>query len=98
MANMFTNAESFPPLFAVSSVVLARVRSAYAFLNKDAFRSPFWFPHRALRTPRRIILLSVVGMSLAFASLALLTRNLWQMYLLFALFSLLGGGRISHWP
>ena len=42
--------------------------------------------------PRRIILPSIVGLSLAFASLSLLTPHLWLLYLLFALFSLLGGG------
>ena len=42
--------------------------------------------------PRRVILLSVVGMSLAFASLGLLTPHVWHLYLVFALFCALGGG------
>ena len=42
--------------------------------------------------PRRIILPSIVGLSLSFASLSLLTAPLWHLYLLFGLFSLLGGG------
>ena len=42
--------------------------------------------------PRRVILPSIVGLSLAFASLSLLTPHLWHLYLLFGLFSLLGGG------
>ena len=41
--------------------------------------------------PRRVILPSIVGFSLAFASLSLLTPHLWHLYLLFALFALLGG-------
>jgi MFS family permease len=42
--------------------------------------------------PRRIILPSIIGMSLAFASLSMLTPHVWHLYLLFGLFSLLGGG------
>ncbi len=42
--------------------------------------------------PRRVILPSVVGLSLAFASLSLLTPHLWHLYLLYALFSCFGGG------
>ena len=42
--------------------------------------------------PRRIILPSIVGLSLTFASLSLLTPHLWHFYLIFALFSLFGGG------
>ncbi len=42
--------------------------------------------------PRRIVLPSIVGLSLTFASLSLLTPHLWHFYLIFALFSLLGGG------
>ena len=41
--------------------------------------------------PRKVILLSVVGMSLAYASLALLTPHVWHLYLGFALFTILGG-------
>ncbi len=42
--------------------------------------------------PRRVILPSVIGMSIAFAALSLLTPHLWHLYLLYALFTLLGGG------
>ena len=42
--------------------------------------------------PRRIILPSIVGLSLAFASLSLLTPHLWHLYFLFGLFALFGGG------
>ena len=42
--------------------------------------------------PRRVILPSIVCLSLAFASLSLLTPHLWHLYLLFAVFSLVGGG------
>ena len=41
--------------------------------------------------PRRVIVPSVIGMSLAYASLSLLTPHLWHLYLVFALFTLLGG-------
>lgn len=57
-----------------------------------ALSSPLWGFLIESFGPRRIILLSIVGMSLAFASLSLLTQHLWQLYVLFALFSLLGGG------
>ena len=56
-----------------------------------ALSSPLWGYLIQRFGPRRIILPSIVGMSLAFASLSLLTGHLWQLYLLFALFSLLGG-------
>lgn len=42
--------------------------------------------------PRHVIVPSIVGLSVAFASLSLLTAHLWHLYLLFALFSLFGGG------
>ncbi len=42
--------------------------------------------------PRRVILPSIVCMCAAFASLSRLTPHLWHLYLLFGLFSLLGGG------
>ncbi len=42
--------------------------------------------------PRRIILPSIVGMALAFASLSLLPPHRWCLYLLYGLFTLLGGG------
>ena len=41
--------------------------------------------------PRKVIVPSVVGMSLAYTSLALLTPHVWHLYLAFALFTLLGG-------
>ncbi len=42
--------------------------------------------------PRRVILPSIVGLSLAFASISLVTPHLWHLCLLYGLFSLLGGG------
>ncbi len=42
--------------------------------------------------PRRVILPSIVGMSLAFASLSMLSPHVWQLYLIFGIFALLGGG------
>ncbi len=42
--------------------------------------------------PRRVILPSAIGLSLAFASLSLLTPPVWHLYVLYALFTLLGGG------
>ncbi len=56
-----------------------------------ALSSPLWGFLIERFGPRRVVLPSIVGMSLAFASLSLLTYHLWQLYLLFALFSLLGG-------
>ncbi len=41
--------------------------------------------------PRPILLTSLVGMSIAYSSLALLTPHLWHFYLVFALFTMLGG-------
>ena len=55
-----------------------------------ALGSPLWGFLIKRFGPRRIILPFIVGMTLTFASLSLLTRHLWQLYLLFALFSLLG--------
>ncbi len=57
-----------------------------------AFSSPIWGFLVERYGPRRVILPSIVGLSLAFASLSLLTPHLWHLYLLFGLFSLLGGG------
>jgi MFS family permease len=42
--------------------------------------------------PRRVILPSIVCMSLAFASLSMLTPHLWHLYLIFGVFTFLGGG------
>ena len=41
--------------------------------------------------PRRVIVPSVVAISLIFASLAFLTPHLWNLYLIYCLFCLLGG-------
>ena len=41
--------------------------------------------------PRRIILTSLVGMSIGYASLAFLTPHLWHLYLVFAVFTVFGG-------
>ncbi len=41
--------------------------------------------------PRKVILPSLVGMSVAYMSLSLLTPHLWHLYLAYALFTLLGG-------
>lgn len=57
-----------------------------------AVSSPLWGWLIDRYGPRRAILPSIVGLSIAFAALSLLTAHLWQLYLLFALFSLLGGG------
>ena len=53
--------------------------------------SPFWGQLVDRFGPRRIILVSLVGMSIAYGSMALLTPHLWHLYLTFALFTLLGG-------
>ena len=57
-----------------------------------AVTSPLWGWLIDRYGPRRVILPSIVGMSLAFASLSMLTPHRWCLYLLYALFSLLGGG------
>ncbi len=57
-----------------------------------AFSAPMWGWLVDRFGPRRVILPSIVGLSLAFAGLALLTHHLWHLYLLFALFSFFGGG------
>ena len=41
--------------------------------------------------PRRIILTSLVSMSIGYASLAFLTPNLWHLYVVFAVFTVFGG-------
>ena len=41
--------------------------------------------------PRRIILTSLVGMSIGYASLAFLTPHLWHLYVVFAVFTVFGG-------
>ena len=57
-----------------------------------ALSAPLWGWLVDQYGPRRVILPSIVGLSLAFASLSLLTPHLWHLYLLYALFSLFGGG------
>jgi predicted MFS family arabinose efflux permease len=57
-----------------------------------ALSAPFWGWLIDRFGPRRVILPSIVGLSIAFASLSLLTPHVWHLYLLFALFSLFGGG------
>ena len=52
---------------------------------------PFWGFLMDRFRARSVILSSIVAMSLAYASLALLTPHLWHLYLIFALFSLFGG-------
>jgi MFS family permease len=56
-----------------------------------AVSSPLWGWLIDRYGPRRVILPSIVGLSLAFASISLLTPHLWHLYLLYALFTLLGG-------
>ena len=56
-----------------------------------ALTTPFWGLLIDRVGPRRVILVSLTGMSLAYASLALLTPHLWHLYLIFALFTMLGG-------
>ena len=57
-----------------------------------ALSAPFWGYLVDRFGPRRVILPSVVGLSLGFAAMSLLTPHLWHFYLGFALFSVLGGG------
>ncbi len=57
-----------------------------------AISAPFWGWLIDRYGPRRVILPSIVGLSLAFASLSLLTPHLWHLYLCYALFAMLGGG------
>ncbi len=53
--------------------------------------SPLWGVLVDRFSSRRIILGSVIGMSLAYASLTLLTPHLWHLYLVYAVFTSLGG-------
>ena len=57
-----------------------------------AFSSPLWGVVLDRFGPRRVILFSLVALSLLVASLGLLTPNLWQLYLVFLGIPLLGGG------
>ena len=53
--------------------------------------SPIWGILVDRFGPRRIILTSLAGMSLGYGSLAFLTPHLWHFYLVFAVFTVLGG-------
>ncbi len=57
-----------------------------------AFCSPVWGVVLDRFGPRRVILFSLVALSLLVASLGLLTPNLWHLYLVFLGIPLLGGG------
>lgn len=57
-----------------------------------AFSGPVWGWLADRFGSRAILLPSTAVLSLSFASLALLTANLWQLYLVFALIPLLAGG------
>jgi len=57
-----------------------------------AFCSPVWGVVLDRFGPRRIILFSLVALSVLVASLGLLTANLWHFYLVFLAIPLLGGG------
>ncbi len=57
-----------------------------------AFCSPVWGAVLDRFGPRRVILFSLVALSLLVSSLALLTANLWHLYLVFLAIPLLGGG------
>ena len=61
-----------------------------------AVTSPLWGWLIDRFGPRRVILPSIVGMSLAFASLSTLTPHRWCLYLLYALFTAAGRRRFSH--
>ena len=57
-----------------------------------AFSSPIWGVILDRFGPRRVILFSLVALSLLVASLGLLTANLWHLYFVFLGIPLLGGG------
>ena len=57
-----------------------------------AFSSPLWGVILDRFGPRRVIVFSLVALSLLIASLGLLTPNLWHLYLVFLGIPLLGGG------
>ncbi len=57
-----------------------------------AFCSPVWGVVLDRFGPRRVILFSLVALSLLVSSLGLLTANLWHFYLVFLAVPLLGGG------
>lgn len=67
--------------------------AALAFFQYGlAFSSPVWGVLVDRFGPRRVMLFSIVALSLLVASLAFLTPNLWHLYLVFAAIPLLGGG------
>lgn len=69
------------------------VFAALAFFQFGlAFASPVWGILLDRFGPRRVILFSLVALSLLIGSLALLTPNLWHLYLVFLGIPLLGGG------
>ncbi len=57
-----------------------------------AFASPLWGAVLDRFGPRRVLLFSLVALSLLVASLGLLTPSLWHLYLVFLAIPLLGGG------
>ena len=57
-----------------------------------AFSSPVWGAVLDRFGPRRVIIFSLVSLSLLVGSLGLLTANLWHLYLVFLGIPLLGGG------
>ena len=57
-----------------------------------AITSPIWGWLVDRYGPRRVILPSIVGMSLSFAALSLLTPHRWCLYVLYGLFTFFGGG------
>jgi MFS family permease len=66
---------------------------ALSFYNFGlAFCSPIWGAVLDRFGPRRVILFSLISLSLLIASLGLLTPNLWHLYLVFLAIPLLGGG------
>ena len=67
--------------------------AALAFFQYGlAFSSPMWGVLTDRYGPRRVILFSVVALSVLVGSLAVLTANLWHLYAVFLLIPLLGGG------
>ena len=57
-----------------------------------ALSAPLWGWLIDRYGPRRVILPSIIGMSLAFASIYTVTPHIWNLCLLYGLFALFGGG------
>ncbi len=57
-----------------------------------AVSSPIWGYLMDRFGPRSVILPSIVGLSVGFATLSLLSPHLWQLYLTFGVFCFFGGG------